>query len=309
MLFEYTVESCPDFIYDVLVFIYVFMPAELIYRIIKTNTLNNYRRNLSMIKLIASDLDGTLLQNGAQELTPRAIKLVHSLTQKGIHFVAASGRQYDNERRIFDKIKDEISYIAENGSLCIHNGKVISRGIIPDPLARRILEELKKQPGFEIVVSKEDACYIEDNHPQFVNHIVNVMHNTTKIVRDVREVEGPILKIAIANMTSQDLRTYLNHLQEMFASEIKVVTSGHVWIDFIVPDCNKGTALRQLMELFGAAPSECIAFGDQYNDVEMLELTGTSYAMSNAAPGIARHASFVTDSVEDVLEEILSSMS
>ena len=43
-----------------------------------------------MIKLIASDLDGTLLQDGTQELTPRAISLIHSLTQKGIHFVAAS---------------------------------------------------------------------------------------------------------------------------------------------------------------------------------------------------------------------------
>ena len=73
-----------------------------------------------MIKLIASDLDGTLLQNGAQELTPRAIRLIREITQRGIHFVAASGRQYDNERRIFDEIKDETSYIAENGSLCIH---------------------------------------------------------------------------------------------------------------------------------------------------------------------------------------------
>ncbi len=54
-----------------------------------------------MIKLIASDLDGTLLHNGAQKLTPRAIELIHELTQKGIHFVAASGRQYDNERRLF----------------------------------------------------------------------------------------------------------------------------------------------------------------------------------------------------------------
>ena len=62
-----------------------------------------------MIKLIASDLDGTLLQNGAQELTPRAIRLIREITQKGIHFVAASGRQYDNERRVFDEIKDEIS--------------------------------------------------------------------------------------------------------------------------------------------------------------------------------------------------------
>ena len=42
--------------------------------------------------------------------SPRAISLIHSLTQKGIHFVAASGRQYTNERIVFDKIKDEISY-------------------------------------------------------------------------------------------------------------------------------------------------------------------------------------------------------
>lgn len=75
-----------------------------------------------MIKLIASDLDGTLLQDGTQELTPRAISLIHSLTQKGIHFVAASGRQYTNERIVFDKIKDEISYIGENGSICMHQG-------------------------------------------------------------------------------------------------------------------------------------------------------------------------------------------
>lgn len=66
-----------------------------------------------MIKLIASDLDGTLLQNEAQELTPRAIELIRALTQKGVHFVAASGRQYANERLLFHEIKDDISYIAE----------------------------------------------------------------------------------------------------------------------------------------------------------------------------------------------------
>ena len=62
------------------------------------------------------------------------------------------------------------------------------------------------------------------------------------------------------------------------------------------------------MELFGVRPEECIAFGDQYNDVEMLEAAGISYAMANAVPGIAEHADYVTDSVEDVLEEILRSL-
>ena len=82
-----------------------------------------------MIRLIASDLDGTLLHNGAQQLTPRTIELIHALTRKGVHFIAASGRQYDNERRLFAPIKDEISYIAENGSLCIHRGEVIKPGL------------------------------------------------------------------------------------------------------------------------------------------------------------------------------------
>ena len=207
-----------------------------------------------MIKLIASDLDGTLLQNDAQELTPRAVELIRSLTQKGIRFVAASGRQYDNERRLFAGIEDQISYIAENGSLCIHQGKVISRGIIPDELAYRIIHEIKKEPGYEIVVSREDTCLIEGNNPEFVDLIVNVMHNTTQIVDDITKVKGPFLKVAIANTISHDLGSYLRHLQDMFAPAVKVVTSGNIWIDFIVPGYNKGTALEELMILFGVKP-------------------------------------------------------
>lgn len=261
-----------------------------------------------MIKLIASDLDGTLLHNGAQELTPYTIDLIHRITEKGIHFVAASGRQYDNERRLFADIKDEISYIAENGSLCIHQGEVISRGIIPDDLAYRIMHEMKKEPDYEIVVSREDTCLIEDRNPAFVNHIVNVMRNTTEIVDDITKVKGPFLKLAVANMKTHDLTPCLTRLQEMFCPAVKVVTSGNIWIDFIVPGYNKGTALKKMMELFHVKPEECMAFGDQYNDVEMLELAGYGYAMSNAAPGIAGHARYVTASVEEVLEDVLAGM-
>ena len=186
-----------------------------------------------MIKLIASDLDGTLLHNGAQELSSYTIDLIHRITEKGIHFVAASGRQYDNERRLFADIKDEISYIAENGSICIHQGKVISRGIIPDDLAYRIMHEIKKEPGYEIVASREDTCLIEDNDPAFVNHIVNVMHNTTEIVDDITKVEGPFLKLAIANMQSHDLgqiqgaKSRQDHLSGSFKNTKQQATQKH----------------------------------------------------------------------------------
>ncbi len=264
-----------------------------------------------MVKLIASDLDGTLLQNGAQELTPRSIRLIHELTQKGIIFIAASGRQYDSERRMFAPIRDEISYIAENGSLCVHRGDVLFRGILEDDLAFRIIREIKKEKNFEIAVSREDACLIEGHDSAFVDHILNVIKNTTKVVDDLTKIDGPILKIAVANMVDgpEAITAYLRHLQNMFGSEIRVVTSGNIWIDFILPGANKGTALGKFLELFQVAPEECIVFGDQYNDLEMLDLAGTSYGMSNAAPGVLRHCTHVTDSVDDVLEEILRGIS
>lgn len=130
----------------------------------------------------------------------------------------------------------------------MHQGKVISRATINDDLAARILKEIKKQNHFEIVVSREDTCFIENNVPEFVNHIVNVMHNTTQIVDDITKVDGPILKIAICNMSDSThiVDKYLKHLQDLFGSEIKVVTSGNIWIDFIAPGSNKGTALQNL---------------------------------------------------------------
>lgn len=263
-----------------------------------------------MIKLIASDLDGTLLRNGALSLTPHAIELIHELTQKGVHFVAASGRQYDNERKLFAPIKDEISYIAENGSICIHQGTVVSRGIIEDDLVRRIIHEVKKQENFRLLISREDTCIIENSDPDFVHHIRDVIGNTTLVIDDITKVEGTILKIAVANMidSHQVIENYLHYLQQMFGSEIKVVTSGAFWIDFVVPDANKGTALTGLMNLLGVKPEECIAFGDQYNDVEMLQTAGTSYAMSKAAPGISYYADYITESVEEVLEDVLAGL-
>ena len=68
-----------------------------------------------MIKYIASDLDGTLLQNGAQKPDNETLELIRRLTEAGIHFIAASGRQYINMYRMFGPVQDMISYVSENG--------------------------------------------------------------------------------------------------------------------------------------------------------------------------------------------------
>ena len=263
-----------------------------------------------MVKLIASDLDGTLLQNGAQAITPRAIDLIKKLTDRGVIFVAASGRQYNSMKTLFAPIKDDISFVCENGSLAYHHDEVMFRGHIDQELVTRIITELLTQEQFDITVSREDSMYVTKRSSAFIDHLVNEVHNDITPVDNLLDYTDNVIKIAIGSNVdgAHIVDKYQKHLQDMFGSEIKVVTSGNTWIDFIAPNTNKAIALEKLTQHFGVDPKDCIAFGDQYNDVEMLQFVGTSFAMANAAPGISYYSTDITDSVEDVLEDILAEL-
>ena len=95
-----------------------------------------------MIKLVASDLDGTLLLNGAQSLPEELFPLIKELKELGILFVAASGRQYANMKRMFAPVVDDMAFIAENGGLAIQNEKVLYQDSFPKELVREIVEAI-----------------------------------------------------------------------------------------------------------------------------------------------------------------------
>ena len=69
------------------------------------------------VQLVASDIDGTLLQGGAQEISPEVFAQIRRLRRHGVRFCAASGRQYASLRRLFAPVADDISYVGENGAI------------------------------------------------------------------------------------------------------------------------------------------------------------------------------------------------
>lgn len=255
-----------------------------------------------MIKLIASDLDGTLLQGGAQALNPEVYDLILQLKSRGIRFAAASGRQLQSLQHLFSPIKDDISYIAENGSLCIHEGTVIAKGIIQRELGLEIIQAARQYGDCHLLLSCQSRSYTDSTSEAFMRHLKDVLHVDIVYCEDLTTLEEPFLKIAYCDF--QGTRDLLPFFQERFQDRIKAVTSGNIWVDFIAPGANKGTALKQLAAYLDVRPEECVAFGDQYNDTEMLQFAGTSYAMATAAPGIDKYATHVTDSVEKILREI-----
>ena len=256
-----------------------------------------------MIKLIASDLDGTLLQNGAQRPSPKIFDLTLRLKEKGIHFAAASGRQLYSQHQLFAPVKNDISYIAENGSLCVCRGQVIAKGIIERDLGLRIIQASGEFEGSHTLLSCESHCYTDSTSETFIRHLRDELLNDIVYCPDLSSIQEPFLKLAACDFHGTD--NLLPYFKKRFGNQIEVVTSGNLWVDFIAPGANKGTALKALAEHLGIAPEECIAFGDQYNDIEMLEYAGIGYAMKNAAPGVEKHADAVTDSVEKVLTALL----
>lgn len=256
-----------------------------------------------MIKLIASDLDGTLLQGNATQLDSEIFDIILHLKKKGITFVAASGRQLASMKHLFTPIIDEISYIAENGGLLVHDGEMQVSAEIPPELSFRILDCAQKYPNCKILLSCVSTCYVLDTEVDFYNYVFESYHNDITMIDDFSKIQEPFLKISLQCKENYD--DALKYFHEIFHEEIKVVNAGKCWVDFVPFHTNKGIALQAILEKMHLSREEMIAFGDQQNDLEMLEFAGKSYAMANSSDEVKGHADAITDSVLDILKTLI----
>lgn len=240
-----------------------------------------------MIKLVASDLDGTLLLHKAQSLPEEIFSLIRQLEELGIMFVAASGRQYPNMTKLFAPVASEISYISENGALA---GEIISA----------ILE--KKDAEF--TCSAKDYHYLMPKTKRFHDHMLYEVKNECRFVNSMEEMTAPIMKLAVfepAGLTEESVKYWMDR----FGKECVVVTSGNEWIDFIPFGTNKAKGIREYQKRYHISPEECIAFGDEYNDIEMLKAVKYGFAMEHSKEGVRAATSYMTKQVEPVLEKLI----
>ncbi|MCI5650150.1 MAG: HAD family hydrolase [Fusicatenibacter sp.] len=258
---------------------------------------------MSRIKLIASDLDGTLLQDGAQSLRPETCELIHRLTREGICFFAASGRQYPNLRRLFAPVAEEIGYICENGCVGFYQGEKLFLEHMDRADGQEILHAIWEKKDAEILLSGIYTSYLQPKKMSYYYHIRDVVKNNVTLVDDIFAVSEDYMKISVYE--EEGIEKSSAYWKERFGSRATVVTSGFCWLDMMPPGVNKGSAMKKIQERLGIAPDECLAFGDNYNDAEMLSQVKYAVAMDNAVPAIRSQCSYHTDLVEHSLETLL----
>ena len=264
-----------------------------------------YARNGKMIKLVASDLDGTLLFKGAQSLPEEIFPLIRQLKKMGILFVAASGRQYANMKKMFRPVVDDMAFISENGGLAVYNEKVLYQDSFEQELVREIAENIYDKEGSEFTCSTKDFYYIRPKTEHFRDLMINVVGNVCKEINSFEEITEPCMKLAVYERGGLQDDT-IHYWNERFGDKCTVVTSGTAWVDFIPFDTNKAKGVEKYQEILGIRPEECIVFGDEYNDIAMLKSVPYSFAMAHAKDGVKQAAAYETERVETILKKLIT---
>ena len=126
---------------------------------------------LEGIKLIACDLDGTLLHPGEREPRSEAFELIDELHRRGIVFMPASGRQYASLRYLFAPVADELAYVCENGALVMSEGHAVVKRSMERSLAMDIANAVVAFPHADVTLSCEGHLYTMSGNDAFVDHL------------------------------------------------------------------------------------------------------------------------------------------
>lgn len=253
-------------------------------------------------------MDGTLLEEGTDQLNPEYYEVIRQLKKQGIQFVAASGRQYASMRYVLAPIADEIIFVSENGTNIIQNEKVMMSIFMEPQIVTEIITYARKIQDCEIMLCTPDTQYLEKPNERLQDWLQNGYHSQVKVIDDVLAQVYQVNKISFYREGGAG--AIGPQVLERFGSALDVAVSGSVWIDIMEPGTNKGSTLKRLQAQLGIKPEETIVFGDNCNDLSMFSCAKEMYAVENAHLDLIAAAKHVIPSPEkngvlEVLKELL----
>lgn len=257
-----------------------------------------------MIKLIASDMDGTWLNDEKDYDRKLFLREFKIMQEQDIKFVVASGNQYANLMTRFPEVLDKIYFIAENGALVAKGKQILHVESLSDDIYQTLLEIAKKYPYPAMVMGLVSAYVKSSNSSAYIREMKKYVEHL-QVVDSFSEIDDQIFKISLT-VPEDIMPSLLQELQQNYP-KIGFVSGAADSIDMQTKGMNKAVGLEYLGKKFDIKPQEMVAFGDSGNDVGMLKYVGRSFATGTALAEAKRAADQIIGSSNEsaVQKEIL----
>lgn len=241
-----------------------------------------------MIKLVATDMDGTFLKDDRSYDKERLATLLPKLKEKGILFAVASGRSLLAIDAMFEEFLEQIAVIAENGSLVQYQNKVLFADFLTKEQYVEIADAILANPFYVetgMLFSGQKAAYILKGASQAYIDRMSLFYENVRVISDFDEMDDDAIFKITTTFTGETVLEGSDWLDQRLPY-VTAVTTGFESIDIILSEVNKGFGIDHLCQALGITATEVMAFGDNLNDLQMLEYAGTAIATENARPEI-----------------------
>ena len=241
------------------------------------------------IKLIATDMDGTILDSQGLLDLSRLEKILDRLEEKGIRFVIATGNEIHRVRQLLGHLADRVVLIVANGAKIFENNQLIQVETWDDELVEKALTFFEGQEcQNQFVITSMNGGFVKEGTiftqlDKFMTpEMIELFYQRMNFVEELHpELFGGVLKMSL--VVGEDRMDQVQEdFNQVFNGYVQAVSSGYGCLDIIQDGIHKAWALQELLKRWNIKSEEIMAFGDSENDVEMLELAGIAYAMENA---------------------------
>ncbi len=241
------------------------------------------------IKIIATDMDGTLLDSQGQLDLPRLEKILDQLDQRGVRFVIATGNEVHRMRQLLKHLADRVVLVVANGARIFENDKLIQAQTWDDAMVDRALGHFKgRECQDQFVVTAMNGGFVKEGTvftelDKFMTpEMIEKFYQRMQFVDEFdSKLFGGVLKMSMV-VGEERSDSVLQEINDLFDGHVRAVSSGYGCIDILQDGIHKAWGLEELLKRWNLKPEQIMAFGDSENDIEMLELAGISYAMENA---------------------------
>ena len=265
-----------------------------------------------MIKLIASDMDGTLLDERGQ-VPEETYDLIRALRARGVRFVASSGRRYDTLRWFLGPVADEIDYVASLGTQVYADGQLLDREVFSTLSVMWLFETCAMFDCLHLAVYEDDATYLIDDLSSYISELDKDLGSAIRVY-DPPSPTVNIIKAAVCCDLPELITEMAYVLERELGEWFTFLPSGSRWIDVAPVRVNKAVGLAQVMRYYGVTTDEVMAFGDSMNDYSMLRFVGHPVVVENARYSLRQIAERVIGpnsehAVQRAMRELLDELS